>query len=141
MAGKPVDHLQELLSKLDEHIKQQQTKKALRTADSSESSLPPQLILNACTAVPSVLISPSSELAVLRKTPGDVDVLTCKAALLLESGSYEAALQFVDSPATGGRFPFEKVRLVNQKPCQLISTDQFCSTSWHVDIHRQELLD
>lgn len=43
MAGTPVDHLQELLSKLDEHIKQQQTKKALRTADSSESSLPPQL--------------------------------------------------------------------------------------------------
>ena len=41
MAGTPVDHLQELLSKLDEHIKQQQTKKALRTADSSESSLPP----------------------------------------------------------------------------------------------------
>lgn len=70
---------QELLSKLDEHIKQQQTKKALRTADS-----------------------------ILRKTPGDVDVLTCKAALLLDSGSYEDALHFVDSPAAGGRFPFEK---------------------------------
>ena len=40
MAGTPADHLQELLNKLNEHIKQQQTKKALRTADSSESSLP-----------------------------------------------------------------------------------------------------
>ena len=37
-------------------------------------------------------------------------MLTCKAALLLDSGSYEDALQFVESPAAGGRFPFEKVR-------------------------------
>ena len=56
-----------------------------------------------------MLMSPSSGPAVLRKTPGDVDVLTCKAALLLDSGSYEDALHFVDTPAAGGRFPFEKV--------------------------------
>ena len=108
MAGTPVDHLQELLSKLDEHIKQQQTKKALRTADSSEPSLPRSIDLPALGLL--LLTSHSPVPAVLKKTPGDVDVLTCKAALLLESGSYEDALHFVDSPAAGGRFPFEKVR-------------------------------
>lgn len=84
-------------------------------------------------------------------------MLTCKAALLLDSGSYEDALHFVDSPAAGGRFPFEKVgwivqqdwakaaallmhllpacRLVNLQPCSLLSLDQLCSTSWRAEVH------
>ena len=52
MAGTPANHLQELLNKLNEHIKQQQTKKALRTADSSESSLPYNFVERACTVMP-----------------------------------------------------------------------------------------
>ncbi len=109
MASEEATPLEVLFEKLNQCIKNQQHKKALKACDESETPLhyqpsdPSVLVAAYATAWAALLIFPGCCCgAVLAISPGDEDALRCKVAAYMQLSEFELALALIAKPPLAG---------------------------------------